>query len=88
GRRDPIGLFEEHLATGPHDLGPDGGERTDGARDVDGPSDGERESRNREALARVEAEVIAEVDAAAEEALASRAADERGSAEVEEGVYG
>lgn len=59
GRRDPIGLFEEYLAMGTIDLG--------------GGGEGSLEERNRAALAGAEAQVTEEVEAAAEEALASRA---------------
>lgn len=96
GRRDPIGLYEEVLATGPHDLGagaaPPGAEfgapgSENGPESEDGPES--REARNRAALRRVEEEVIAEVEAATEEALASRAAEAgRVAAGLEEGVYG
>ncbi len=89
GRRDPIGLYEEVLATGPHDLAAGtaaGGAPAPGGGDA---PDGGREERNRAALRRVEEEVIVEVDAAAAEALASRAADPvREGDGVEEGVYG
>jgi TPP-dependent pyruvate/acetoin dehydrogenase alpha subunit len=59
GRRDPIGLYEEYLVGLDRELG-------EGSADT-------REERNRTVLARIEEAVIAEVDAAAEEALASRA---------------
>lgn len=65
GRRDPIGQFEEFLATGPVDL-----DAADRDMTVGEPS--ERELRNRGVLARIEAEVVREVDEAAEEALAGR----------------
>ncbi len=62
GRRDPIGLFEEYLARG--------------RRALDGPASGAdaaaHEARNRQTLRRVEEEIIREVDAAADMALASR----------------
>jgi len=62
GRRDPVGLFEEYLARGRRALG--------------GPASvadaAEREARNRQTLLRVEEEIIREVDAAADMALASR----------------
>jgi TPP-dependent pyruvate/acetoin dehydrogenase alpha subunit len=58
GRRDPIGLFEEYLATR--------------GTDLEGPGDGDMEARNRRVLERIEAEVEAEVEAAAEAALESR----------------
>lgn len=65
GRRDPIGLYEEYLATGPWDLASgDAGEAVN--------RDPEREARNRQALSRVESEVASEVDVAAAKALASR----------------
>ncbi|MDX1393737.1 MAG: thiamine pyrophosphate-dependent dehydrogenase E1 component subunit alpha [Gemmatimonadota bacterium] len=59
GRRDPIGLFEEYLALGTVDLG--------------GPGEGDLETRNRAALREAETRVTAEVETAAEQALASRA---------------
>jgi hypothetical protein len=65
GRRDPIGQFEEFLATGPVDL-----DAADRDMTVGEPS--ERELRNRGVLARIEAEVVREVEEAAEEALAGR----------------
>ena len=58
GRRDPVALYEEYLASGAVDLGYDG--------------DGDLETRNRTALGVAEREVEAEVEAAAEAALASR----------------
>lgn len=58
GRRDPIGLYEEYLVGLEWELGDESG--------------ASREERNRMALERIEAAVIAEVDAAAEEALRSR----------------
>jgi TPP-dependent pyruvate/acetoin dehydrogenase alpha subunit len=89
GRRDPVGLYEEVLATGPYELnrsalaGDALGETGSGVRGQ------ALEARNREVLRRIEQEVIAEVDAAAEEALASRAREaDRADAGVEEGVYG
>ncbi|MEJ2337690.1 MAG: thiamine pyrophosphate-dependent enzyme [Gemmatimonadales bacterium] len=60
GRRDPIGVFEEYLATGPPLVG--GGEADPAAC----------EALNRRVLADVERDVIAEVDRAVDEALASR----------------
>jgi len=81
GRRDPIGLYEEVLATGPHEL-------SEGGEPADLP-EGDREERNRAVLRRIEQDVIAEVESAAEEALASRAAEPGlEAAGVEEGVYG
>jgi pyruvate dehydrogenase E1 component alpha subunit len=81
GRRDPIGLYEEVLATGPDELS--------GGGEPAVVPDGNREERNRAVLRRIEQDVIAEVDAAAEEALASRAAQPGlDAAGVEEGVYG
>ncbi len=62
GRRDPVGLFEEYLARGCRAL--------DGSASVADAA--EREARNRRALLRVEEEIIREVDAAADMALASR----------------
>ena len=73
GRRDPVGLFEEYLATSGHDIG--------------APGEDDRETRIRAALERVEAEVIAEVDAAAEEALASRATRMPTPESAASGVY-
>ena len=65
GRRDPIGQFEEWLVTGRVDLDASGTDTRVGE-----PS--ERERRNREVLARIEEDVVQEVDEAAEEALAGR----------------
>jgi TPP-dependent pyruvate/acetoin dehydrogenase alpha subunit len=81
GRRDPIGQFEEFLATGPVEL-----ETTaDGTQE---PVMAERERRNRQVLARIETEVVREVDQAAEAALASRQAEETDpSPQAREGVY-
>ncbi|MCG8469442.1 MAG: thiamine pyrophosphate-dependent enzyme [Gemmatimonadetes bacterium] len=73
GRRDPIGLYEEHLATGGLDLGGRGYE--------------DRETANRAVLDAVERDVEAEVDAAADEALASRDADMPDPASVTDAVY-
>jgi len=73
GRRDPIGLFEEFLATGQLELG--------------GAGDGELEERNREVLRRMEAAVTAEVESAAEEALASRASRMPDAESAALGVY-
>lgn len=61
GKRDPIGCYEEWLAGCGVDLKT--GERVD---------PGAAESVNREELAKCEARVVAEVEGAAEEALASR----------------
>jgi TPP-dependent pyruvate/acetoin dehydrogenase alpha subunit len=58
GRRDPIGLYEEYLATGTLDLGGSAGDTL--------------EARNRAVLAQLEEEVIREVDEAAEAAILSR----------------
>lgn len=81
GRRDPIGQFEEFLATGVLELGL----TREGAREA---GEGERERRNREFLAGIEAEVVREVDEAAEEALASRRAEQTDPAQqVVKGVY-
>jgi TPP-dependent pyruvate/acetoin dehydrogenase alpha subunit len=65
GRRDPVGLYEQYLATGPWELG---SEAVEGSL---GP-DPDREDRNRRVLSRIESELAAEVDAAAEKALESR----------------
>ena len=73
GRRDPIGSYEEFLAVGPWDLGGGGGDR---------------ETRNRAALAAVEREVTREIEAAAEQALESRATRMPAGESVLEGVYG
>lgn len=73
GRRDPIGLYEEHLATGSMELG--------------GPGDGTLEARNRRALERVEAEVIDEVDRAAAAALRSRENRMPEPSDAARGVY-
>lgn len=73
GRRDPIALFEEYLASGTSDLGGAGG--------------GDLEARNRAALERVEAEETAAVGLATEEALASRADRMPDPESAAEGVY-
>jgi len=81
GRRDPIGQFEEFLATGQIELGIAGDEELQ-------PGDGERERRNRVILAAIETEVGLEVDEAAEEALVSRRAEPTDPSErAGEGVY-
>ena len=81
GRRDPIGLFEEFLATGPVELETTG----EGTQE---PVVAERERRNRQVLARIETEVVREVDEAAESALASRLKEETiPSPQAGEGVY-
>ncbi len=58
GRRDPIGLYEQYLVHLEMEFGAEGG--------------GTREERNRLALESIERQVIEEVDAAAESAVASR----------------
>jgi len=58
GKRDPIGLYEEYLATDPLDLGGEEGETL--------------EARNRSRLRDIEREVVEEIDAAASAALRSR----------------
>lgn len=73
GRRDPIGLFEEHLARSELDLGGDGGESL--------------EERNRAVLASIEEDVIREVDRAAEEALESKRERMPEPSAAEGGVY-
>lgn len=73
GRRDPIGLYEEYLATGAMDLGGAGSEVA--------------EARNRATLSIIEREVEAEVDAAAEEALDSRESNMPSPDSVSIGVY-
>jgi len=73
GRRDPVGLYEEYLATSGRDLG---------------GSDGESlEERNRSRLAEIEEAVAREVDAAAEEALESRRERMPAPEDAEGGVY-
>ncbi len=81
GRRDPIGQFEEFLATGSVELGTPGeGTQT--------PGEDERERLNRQVLAEIEEEVVREVDEAAEAALASRQAEDSvPSPQAGEGVY-
>ncbi len=61
GRRDPIGLYEEYLVRAEWELGDESAESL--------------EERNRMALERIEARMIAEVEAAADEALLSRTAE-------------
>jgi 2-oxoisovalerate dehydrogenase E1 component len=81
GRRDPIGQFEEWLVTGRVDLETSGTDTR-----VGDPS--ERERRNREVLARIEEDVVQEVDEAAEEALAGRRdEDSAPSPQSGEGTY-
>jgi TPP-dependent pyruvate/acetoin dehydrogenase alpha subunit len=65
GQRDPVGLYEEFLATGPWELASEVAEGSVGA-------DSEREDRNRRVLSDIESELAAEVDAAAGKALESR----------------
>ena len=74
GRRDPVGVFEEYLATG---LALHGEESDPVTREV----------RNRSKLEEVEREVIAEVDQAADEALASRSGSMPHPGETEVDVY-
>jgi len=81
GRRDPIGQFEEFLATGPIELEAEGAAASETGSE-------ERGRRNRALLARIEAEVVREVDEAAEAALASRGGEEPDPAmRGGEGVY-
>ncbi len=75
GRRDPIGVFEEWLATGP------------ALSAAEEPDPRRREARHRELLARVEEEVVREVDEAAKAALASRARAMPGPADIGTDVY-
>ena len=79
GRRDPIGLYEEYLAASDVDLAVDGPE---GA----GTEAADRQAGIRSALRRIEAEVVAEVEAAARDALASR--ENQGAHGPEIGVEG
>jgi len=76
GRRDPIGCYETWLVEGAIDL-------TTGAAVAPGSA----QESNRSALAAVETAVTAEVESAAEEALASRGDMPAGRSAVE-GVYG
>ncbi len=82
GERDPIGQYEEYLATGPIELPPLG----NGIRQ---PGDEEREARNRTRLSEIEAEVEAEIEDAAEAALESRRNEDLAlpSVETGDGVY-
>ena len=75
GRRDPIGVFEEYLATGPALAG--GGESDPAAC----------EALNRRLLADLERDVISEVDQAADEALASRSGGMPAPEEAKTDVY-
>lgn len=75
GRRDPIGSYEEYLASG---LPLTEGEETDPAA---------REALNRQVLEEVEREVIGEVEQAAEAALASRRTGMPDPEETEKNVY-
>jgi TPP-dependent pyruvate/acetoin dehydrogenase alpha subunit len=76
GRRDPIGCYETWLVEGALDLST--GEPV---------APGSALESNRAVLAEVEATVTAEIEAAAEEALASRA-DMPAAESASEGVYG
>jgi TPP-dependent pyruvate/acetoin dehydrogenase alpha subunit len=73
GRRDPIGLYEEFLATGGLDLGGSTGETL--------------EARNRIVLAELEEGVLREVDEAAAAALESREARMPEPGSAADGVY-
>lgn len=73
GRRDPIGLYEEFLASGGLDLG--------------GASGDTLEARNRAVLAEAEQEVIREVDEAAAAALESRSGRMPEPSSAGDGVY-
>jgi TPP-dependent pyruvate/acetoin dehydrogenase alpha subunit len=77
GKRDPIGLFEVYLIEGDLDL--ETGERASRSADL--------RDRNAEALRKVEARVIAEVEAAAQEALASSRQLMPRPESASEGVY-
>ena len=72
GRRDPIGLYEEHLA----------------GVDLDAPGEGDLRDRNRRLLESVERGVEAEIEEAADAALASRDAAASASWNAASGVYG
>lgn len=74
GRRDPIGTYEEFLVHSGIDLSGEGGE-------------GKLEDRNRRTLERVEEEVVAEVETAAEEALESERERSPSPESAAEGVY-
>ncbi len=82
GRRDPVGLFEEFLATDRIDLS--------SALVAEGETaEDSIEERNRAVLAKIESEVIREIDLAAERALASREREtQRPRNPATEGVYG
>ena len=81
GGRDPIGQFEEFLATSPVMLGI----TRERAQESD---ENELERRNRAVLAEIETEVVQEVEEAAEEALASRRAEDPvPPPQAGEGVY-
>lgn len=83
GRRDPVGLYEEYLARSDLDLAP--AVATEGGLDVHGA--GDEAPWNRAVLARIEEEVRAEVESAAEEALASREERMPRPEEAAAGVY-
>ncbi len=72
GRRDPIGMYEEYLATGPWDLA---------------PGEGDRETRNRDVLAAAERDVTREIESAQEAALESRATRMPSGPSAARGVY-
>lgn len=81
GRRDPIGLYEEYLIRSDVDLTADG-------TSVPGAEGEERQAGNRAILETIEAEIAAEVDAAAQSALASRESEAAPAPELgKEGVY-
>lgn len=82
GKRDPIAQFEEFLATGSVELpAPESGTLA--------PGDEGREDRIRARLAEIEAEVVREIDEAAEAALGSRAGETGAQAypHAADGVY-
>jgi TPP-dependent pyruvate/acetoin dehydrogenase alpha subunit len=81
GRRDPIGLYEEYLASRTSDL-------SGGNSEASPVSPDDAEARNRLALAEVEREVSAEVEEAARLALERRAREQQGNPGPEQGgVY-
>lgn len=81
GRRDPIGLYEEYLITSGVDLTADG-------TAVPGAEGEGWQAGNRALLETIEAEIAAEVEAAARSALASRESEGPPAPELgREGVY-
>ena len=87
GRRDPIGMYETWLVeSGPRLAGADPALAAQLGIDPGAPA-ADPPAENRRILAAIEERVVAEVEAAAEAALRSRAAAEPSAASALEGVY-